>query len=281
LNSGKILIEEAVVKEVQAYIESGILELYVLGNVTQEEKLQVEDMMASHQVVRAEVDEIERAMEIYAQKNAVAPAESQRERVLNSLVGVEDSSFKTEPIKGDNVIAMPRSSNFYKYAFAASLALLIGATIALFITYNKLEQSNNQLIALSQQNQQFAKTVNLKEQQLGVFRDANFKLLRLKGTEKSPDAGLTIAWNPKNKKVMIDMVDMKLPSTDQAHQYQLWAIVNGKPVDLGVFDKPVIDTADMVEMKPVALAQAFAVTREPKGGSRNPTMDEMVVIKML
>jgi anti-sigma-K factor RskA len=37
----------------------------------------------------------------------------------------------------------------------------------------------------------------------------------------------------------------------------------------------------MKEMKSVALAQAFAVTLEPRGGSVNPTMDQMVVIKML
>ena len=270
-------------ENVHAYIESGILELYVLGNLTPEEKLQVEGMMSAHQTVRAEVDEIERALEVYAHKNAVEPADDKRTRILNSLVTnlADDNSFKSEKVVEDNVIALPRANNFYKYAFAASLALLIGATTALYNVYNKLEQSNNQLLALTTQNQQFAKTVSLKDKQIGVFRDPSFKLLRLKGTEKSPDAGLTVAWSPKNKKVMIDMVDMKLPSTDEAHQYQLWAIVNGKPVDLGVFDKPVIDTADMVEMRPIALAQAFAVTREPKGGSINPTMEEMLVIKML
>ncbi len=268
--------------KVQAYIESGILELYVLGNVSPEEKLQVEEMMAAHQTVRAEVDEIERAMEVYAHKNAIEPAADKRTHILNSLVtNLADDNIFSLKQKDDNVIALPRANNFYKYAFAASVALLLGVSITLYNVYNKLEQSNDQLLALSQQNQQFAKTVSLKEQQISVFRDPAFKLLRLKGTEKSPDAGLTIAWNPKSKKVMIDMVDMKLPSTDEAHQYQLWAIVEGKPVDLGVFNKPVIDTADMVEMKSVALAQAFAVTREPKGGSKNPTMDEMVVIKAL
>ncbi len=270
-------------ENVQAYIESGILELYVLGNVTPEEKLHVEEMMAVHQLVRAEVDEIERALEVYAGKNAVEPAADKRTRILNSLVTnlADDNKFSSKAKDDAHIIALPRANNFYKYAFAASVILLLGVSITLYNVYNKLEQSNDQLLALSQQNQQFAKTVNLKDQQLGVFRDTTFKLLRLKGTEKTPDAGLTIAWNPKSKKVMIDLVDMKLPTTDEAHQYQLWAIVNGKPVDLGVFSKPGVDTADMVEMKSVALAQAFAVTREPMGGSKNPTMDEMVVIKAL
>ncbi len=265
---------------IQAYIESGILELYVLGNLTPEERLQVEEMMAMHQEIRAEVDDIERAMEAYAQKNAVDPAENQRDIILNALV-INPVNTQTFATTENDIVELPRANNFYKYAFAASLALLIGATIALFNTYNKLEQANTRLIALSQQNQQFAKAVSLKDKQIGVFRDPSFKLLRLQGTEKSPESGLTIAWNPKSKKVMVDMVDMKLPTTDHNHQYQLWAMVNGKPVDLGVFDKPAVDTTDMVEMKSVALAQAFAVTIERRGGSRNPTMDEMVVIKLL
>jgi len=35
-------------EDIKAYIESGILELYVLGDVTPEEKLQVEAMAAKH-----------------------------------------------------------------------------------------------------------------------------------------------------------------------------------------------------------------------------------------
>jgi anti-sigma-K factor RskA len=68
-----------------------------------------------------------------------------------------------------------------------------------------------------------------------------------------------------------------MPANDQAHQYQLWALVGGKPVDLGVFD---VDTTskEMKEMKSTALADAFAVTLEPRGGSTSPTMSEMMVV---
>ena len=122
-------------ENVQAYIESGILELYVLGNLTPEEKLQVEGMMSAHQTVRAEVDEIERALEVYAHKNAVEPADDKRTRILNSLITnlADDNSFKSGKVLEDNIIALPRANNFYKYAFAASLALLIGATTALYM----------------------------------------------------------------------------------------------------------------------------------------------------
>ena len=73
------------------------------------------------------------------------------------------------------------------------------------------------------------------------------------------------------------MANAKMPVNDSARQYQLWALVGGKPVDLGVFDADAA-TKDMKEMESIAAAAAFAVTLEKRGGSPAPTMDEMMVI---
>jgi anti-sigma-K factor RskA len=272
------------VDDVKAYIESGILELYVLGDVSREERAQVEEMIQKHPAIKAEIDEMERAMEAYAKLNAVEPSENQRNKILNSLVInlADDNTFnkhdKNEAVK-DNVIAMPvRTNSFYKYAFAASIALLAVSLVALYNVYNQLQRSNVQLSAMTLQNQRISKTVSDMNDQLIVFHDTTYKVLRLKGTKNLPQGGLTVAWSPVKNKVMIDMSTLNMPKNDEAHQYQLWALVNGKPVDLGVFDKSDNDTSAMKVMKSVALAGAFAVTLEPKGGSVSPTMSEMMVI---
>ena len=266
-------------------MESGVLELYVLGDVTPAERLQVEEMAANHPAVRAELDEIERSMEAYAEENEVEPAAHLRGRVMNSILTnlSDDTIFnkiQDEPVK-DNVVAFPapKANNFYKYAFAACLTLLLASVVALIGVYNKLQESNNQLAALQSDKQHYANQVNLLDQQLTIFRDASFKFLKLQGTPKLPSGAVTIAWSPAKHKVMIDMSSLKMPENDKNHQYQLWAIVAGKPVDLGVFDKSA-DSTDMKEMKTIAAvsADAFAVTREPRGGSVSPTMDEMMVI---
>jgi anti-sigma-K factor RskA len=115
------------------------------------------------------------------------------------------------------------------------------------------------------------------DRELSIFRDPSFKLLKLQGVPKSPKSVLTVAWSAAKKKVMIDMTNAKMPTNDQDHQYQLWALVGGKPVDLGVFDADTTSTG-MKEMKSTALADAFAVTLEPRGGSPSPHLDELVVI---
>jgi len=272
------------VEDLKAYIESGILELYVLGDVTPEEKLQVEEMALKHPAIKAELDEIEQSMEVYAENNAVEPPEHLRSRVLNSLLTNfgDDSTFKDKATEAtSNVVTLPsrtNSNSFYQYAFAACLALLLASTIALVTLYNKLQRSNTQLAALQNDKQQFANRVNLMDEQLQVFRDASFKFLKLQATPKAPaGASITIAWSPVRKKVMIDLGSMKMPKNDKEHQYQLWALVGNKPVDLGVFDASSDSTA-MKQMKSIASADAFAVTLEPRGGSISPTMDEMMVI---
>ncbi|RYY36529.1 MAG: anti-sigma factor [Sphingobacteriaceae bacterium] len=270
-------------EEVKAYIESGILELYVLGDLSLDERLQVEGMALKHPEVKAELGEIEAALEQYATIQAVEPNQKMQDRVLNTMLinFADDRTFGNKQSQQDTSIVeltpQSKSNNFYKYAFAACLALLLVSIAALVTIYDKWQQSDSQVIALQSEKQQFTRRVNLMDEQLNVFRDTTFRFIKLKGTPKTPASTMTVAWSPVKKKVMIDMAGMKLPVNDAAHQYQLWAIVDGKPVDLGVFDMKA-DTADMKEMKQVTQPQAFAVTLEPRGGSVNPTMDEMVVI---
>ncbi|MDN3550353.1 anti-sigma factor [Mucilaginibacter aquaedulcis] len=269
-------------EDIKAYIESGILELYVLGDVTPDERLQVEAMALKHPAIKAELDAIERSMELYAKENEIEPSEELRHRVLGSILTNfgDDNNFpqKAVPHK-TNVVSLPprKEPNFYKYAFAASLALLVASGVALISVYSRLQQSNTQLITLQLQNQHFTNRVNLLDREISVFRDPSYKLLKLEGTAKNPALAVTVAFSPARKKVLIDMQNVKLPQNDKDHQYQLWALVGGKPVDLGVFDAPA-DTSQMKEMKSIARADAFAVTLEPKGGSINPTMDQMVVL---
>jgi len=272
------------VEDIKAYIESGILELYVLGDVSPAEKLQVEEMASKHPAIKAELEEIERSMELYTAENAIEPTEHMRDRILNSLVInlADDNNFpaKAKHIK-DNVIALPapRQNSFYKYAFAACLALLIASVVVIVNMSQKLDDANTQLIALNSSNQHFTSTVKFMDRQLSIYRDPSFKFIKLNATVHAPkEASILVAFNPVKKEVMLVMANVNMPKNDKAHQYQLWAMVNNKPVSLGVFDKTDSDTTEMKEMGSVVSPQAFAVTLEPRGGSINPTMDEMMVI---
>jgi anti-sigma-K factor RskA len=272
------------VENVKAYIESGILELYVLGDISATEKAQVEEMAQKYPEIKAEITEVEKSMEFYAEAHAIEPTEDLRHRVLGSLlVNLSDDKIFTKAVThqdDDNIVALPaaRVNSFYKYAFAACLTLLLISVYGMVNLYSKLQDSNTQLTALQTDKVRIANQVNLMDSQLDMYRDTTYKVLRLKGLPKTPTAAMILAWNSVSKKVIVDVQSVKLPKNDKQHQYQLWALVNGKPVDMGVFDAPGADTVGVKEMKAIASAQGFAVTLEPMGGSVNPTMDQMVVI---
>ncbi|RZL18688.1 MAG: anti-sigma factor, partial [Pedobacter sp.] len=103
--------------------------------------------------------------------------------------------------------------------------------------------------------------------------------IRMAGQAFSPKSKMNVYWNKKDKSVLINYVAMDLPKADAEHEYQLWALVNGKPVSLGVFGKTdSTSTEALQKMQAIQDAQAFAVTLEPMGGSVNPTMEKLAVM---
>ncbi len=71
----------------------------------------------------------------------------------------------------------------------------------------------------------------------------------------------------------------KLPPPPAGMQYQLWAIADGKPVDLGMMDNEVAMTGGMQRVpKSIASGQAFAVSLEKAGGNPAPTTDKIFLM---
>jgi len=284
------------VEEIRKYIESGILELYVLGDLSVEEKAEVEAMAALHPEVKAELDDIELALGSLANSYAEEPSAEVKEAFFSKIKfndtiaeqeNIDPSAGTDKPLHRENSVIIPINNsrlNFYKYSFAACLTLLLLSFAAIFTLYNSLQNSKQELAVLQGSNQDFANRVNLLENEmikaseaLEIYSNPDFKMVELKGTANSPESKMTVAFNPVLKKVMIDMKSISMPEHDEKHQYQLWALVDGKPVDLGVFDADQGESG-LKNMKSLQNAQAFAVTLEPKGGSINPTMDKMMVM---
>lgn len=268
-------------KDLKTYLESGILEQYVLGDLSKDEMLEVERYVVQYPEIRRELEDIENALQKYAQQNAIEPSVRNRSKIIGAL---EIPGNKNEvPVK--QIEKVSGTTKFYKYAFAASLSLLFISIILLINLNNKLRESYTQIAVLESGNQKFSNQVNYIENELAEAKNtlqyyrnpASYKLITLKGSEKAPDASVTLAFNPDREEVMIDMSNLKMPSNDNEHQYQLWAIVDGKPVDLGVFDSG-SSTAGMKKMKSVKSAEAFAVTLEPRGGSISPSLEQMMAI---
>ncbi len=116
------------------------------------------------------------------------------------------------------------------------------------------------------------------ENRIAMTETDEWATVKLAGVKDSPSANMLVYWNKNNKNILINYAAIDLPKTDQSHEYQLWALVDGKPVSLGVFETNENAKEAVKKMETIEKAQAFAVTIEPRGGSVNPTMENMVVM---
>jgi anti-sigma-K factor RskA len=129
------------------------------------------------------------------------------------------------------------------------------------------------------QNQSEAITAQLNQlkEDAQKMQSPTVKMAAMQGTDIAPGAFATVYWDTTSKDVY--MMINNLPQPASGKQYQLWALINNQPVDLGVFE--VRQEKLLVKMKNVQNAQAFAVTLEPKGGSASPTLEALYVMGKL
>lgn len=271
-------------EELKEYIESGILELYVLGQLSATESNEVEAMAIAHPEIKAEITAIEIAMENYAMQNTIAPSHQIKEKILNQISKNTAQAIPTET----KIIPLYEGQNDNKirtlrFALIACSVLLVISLGFLFSAHKDLNIANNQIATLSIEKDQFATTVSKlefnkagMENQIAMFETTEWNTIRLAGVANSPKAQMVVYWNKKDKSILINHTAMNLPKTDSSHEYQLWALVDGKPVSLGVFGENAKEAVQ--QMETIQKAQAFAVTIEPMGGSANPTMEKILVM---
>ncbi len=282
--------------EIKHIISSGLLELYITGLTSTEETLEVERWAVEYPEVKNEIEELQNVMEIYAIAQAISPDDLLKEKILAKIKPsgavkekifsqIQSSpnhvKFSSEPVitsskinTGAKVYSIP---SYFKWAVAASVILLVGSLILNYSFYNKYQDTSKDLLVAQnelQKQQQLAEAMN---KDINVMTDKNAMPVVLKGTEKSPEALAKIFWMKNTGDVYVDPTN--LPQASAGMQYQVWAIVDGKPVDAGMIatEKGIYH---IQKMKSFGKAQAFAITLETTGGHPAPKGDIIVVAKI-
>jgi hypothetical protein len=282
---------------VTEYISSGILELYASGNASPQEKQEVECMSHIYPEIKEELQHVQHALEEYAKLHAVTPPAHLKAKILAQLhtASAQDSHAD---IKDDVSISLPsiesktelpalaesrpnnmemtyakKPSRVWMYATAASLMLC--AAIG-YWSANVAEDLQGKVAGLEKNIQTQTEQSAQYQQDIEIYKNPQYRKIQLAGIkEKSPASLVTVFWNKDNQEVRL--VANNLPAPTQGKQYQLWAIKDGKPVDMGMLPND-ITTNSLVKMNNIDSAQAFAITLENKGGVPSPTMTEMYVM---
>ena len=247
-------------------ISSGLLEMYVIGAASIEESAQVELLRSQYPEIDEEIINIEKAFEAYAFANAVTPSSSVKNELFSSLNFTNQPTNSSEPVQSAKVVQM--SSPLRSVAAAAAVLLLIGSTVLNFFYYNKYQDVNGKYAESQQQIASLNQHLTEVDKDLSIVQSKYSEPVSLKGLEAAPDAGAKIFWMKNTGEVYVDPTNM--PMAPAGKQYQLWAIVDGKPVDAGMITSKDGKKYSIQKMKSFGKAQAFAITLETEVGNTQP-----------
>ena len=284
-------------------IESGLIELYAMNALSAAEAAQVEAWATAFPEVRAEIEEAQSALELYAQAHAVEPSAGMKAKIMANfeadLTGdlrekdvekdIKKDAEKERPRDIKNDIGTPKNDplsitpqnapsgfNFGKILPWAIAAMSLVAAVSFFMKANNTTAQLSDCQKKSAQLADKQQVIVDLQQKMNFIRDINTKGVELKNAPNPAlPKGLLVKvyWNAKDKATLLTILN--LPQPPKGKQYQLWAI-EGKnaPVDAGVI---AYDVTAVQPMKGFEKVDMFAITLENEGGSVVPTLDQMFV----
>jgi hypothetical protein len=228
--------------------------------------------------------------------SAVTPKPDLRARVLQAVdseAGLLQSRGKSIPFPFPSGTSQesPQATNperpggkarTLQFAQLAAAMLILLAGVGFILQWQQQKDLEKQILGLNEElnfqkenASELQHQLELNNNQLAILRDASTRRIMLLALNGIGTSRVDVYWNAQRQASYFDILE--LPAAPPGKQYQLWAIVDGTPVDMGVI--PLNAGPESWQSFPfVEAPQAFAITLEREGGSPQPSLDQMVVI---
>lgn len=245
-------------EKIRIFLESDLLERYLIGDTTTEETLQAERYIAMYPEVRETYDELQANLEAFAKMHAIKAPEGLKARIIHQIKMQNSGRRK-----------------FRRYAIAASItAIMFAATSYFFYNQNRSLQQENSVVNSKIKNLEEDMRERLEDvrNQFIVLNNPQTKKVYVKGNKQAKELKAVAYINPVKKLSYINVSN--LPNLPENQCYQMWAEVNGKMVNLGIIKG--VDDKDKLRALPYAENAVGYITIEPKGGNDTPTVKNIV-----
>lgn len=261
------------IMDIKKYIDSGILELYVAGVLSEKENQEVYDNMQRYPLIRTEVLQIELAVKSLSAAMAadyiVKPFKDLENRLTNRGKIIQlDQKAKSRP--------------WLAYAgWAASVALLLGSVYMYNQNLNlkeALKIADIENAALEESIAKANESSEMANELVNIIRAKDIEAITLGGQAISPDAFAKVFWNKETKMAYIDVAG--LPEPPAGKVYQVWSLKLNPltPTSLGILDDYATDDNKVFTLSNENESQAFGITLEPAGGSESPTLEQLYAL---
>ncbi|WP_248723955.1 anti-sigma factor domain-containing protein [Seonamhaeicola sp. ML3] len=260
--------------DTKAYIESGILELYVAGVLSKKENEEIYALMQKHPEILQEVLEIESAV---VKLTAATSSHNTNKNIqyLKHKLG----------FKNTKVVSIKPKYNWLTYTgWAASI--ILGAGLLWTINQNNQLKSDINVATINEQllESEIEKAnSNLKDAKhlISVLRDRNIIAVPLPGQTAYPDAYAKVYWDKNANNIYLDAEGLPLPPEGKV--YQVWSLTLNplSPTSLGILNNFNTDENKIFTIRNTNQSQAFGITLEPAGGSSSPTLDQLYTLGLV
>ncbi|GAB5409437.1 MAG: hypothetical protein BalsKO_18020 [Balneolaceae bacterium] len=244
--------------DIKAYIDSGVLEQYVAGLLTDQENQEVDRFAELYPEIKLEIGAIRASINNYAQKTGRAPSKDILEASEKQIFENQTQSVRKTPSKKETLPPVKKKMDVFKVAASIVLLLSVGLNGFLFSELNTYKQESNRA---------YASVEKLNTQLDFISSAANMKV-PLQGLGISPESHAAVYINKDTRDVYIQVG--KLPVPPSGHQYQLWADRDGHMHNIGVFHHN-------TDIQHLAVFdgdfESLNVTLEVEGGSEVATVE--------
>ena len=244
--------------DINSYIASGIIEMYVMDLCTPEEKQEMDLLRKQHPELNEAVIQFEKSLENNLLANATLPGDETDKKILESLHSLQITNGDKDIQQGK-----VKKMNWLKLVAAASVLLLLASAVFNYILLNKV---NEEQALIGKEKQSPLPLSDYK-----ILQQPTITPVAMYGVAPHSICRCTMFWDKKTGKAYIMIHHLPLSSGNE--NYQLWAMVDGKPVSIGIFNDKIRDRFIEVQNVPQG-AIAFTVTLEKTGGASVPTVEE-------
>lgn len=259
--------------DIRAYIESGILEAYVLGSLPETERAQVQANMMRYPEVAAEVRSIEDSLANLARAQSVPPPKQLQEQIWAAVSASGNgraATPKTIPFNGADTKRM-------QWKYAAAIIMLTGSVLLNIVLWRDGRDERRQRVALNEKVNAMQKEQERIAAQLedyskakSMMADTGMQTIVMHTTVPGHPMAATVYWSKYSGATYVAM--NALPAPPEGMQYQMWVIQGGKPVSMGMLQNTMANTPSMQKIPmTVTSGEAFAISLEKEGGNATPT----------
>lgn len=256
--------------DINAYIDSGILELYVAGQLSEQENQEVYQLMREHPEIFEEI----LAIEVAIVKLTAATSSAKNEQTLQRIKDQLKFGNTTKVVQ----ISKPKT-NWLAYTGWAA-AILIGAGLLWTLNQNKqlevqLSDVDVENLYLETQIEEAKTNLAVKENLLNILRDRDIVSVPLGGQGNFENSYAKVYWNKIDNNIYLDA--QGLPDAPEGKVWQVWSLTLNPltPTSLGTIDDFNSDENKIFTIANANESEAFGITLEPTGGSPSPTMEQL------